>query len=99
MKIESHEFVINFVSIGHLAISKQTFQRCLNVAVRLISRREFGQRQINVECVDVKIYNVEQRRISVDHFNIDTNNVRQQLKQREYDHLHQNISELQIKII
>ena len=63
--------------------TQQTFQRCLNVAIRVIWRRDVGQCQINIETTlkistlrftTLKIYNVKIYNVLC--FNVDINNVR-----------------------
>ena len=54
--------------------SQKTFQRCFNVAVRLLWLHDVVQRQINVAYVNVEIFTVEQHRINVN-LNVDINNV------------------------
>ena len=57
--------------------TQETFQRDLNVVVRIIWRHDVRQCQINVETVlryvNVEIYNVEQHEINVVYFNVDVN--------------------------
>ena len=69
-------YVFNFINFTKLCSllatfgkTKETFQRCLNVVVRVIWRRDVGQCQINV--FNIEIYNVEQRQINVVYFNVD----------------------------
>ena len=41
--------VVDLVRVKKNVSTQQTFQRCFNVVIRLIWRRDFGQCQINVE--------------------------------------------------